>query len=155
MELEPDGEVLRLRPPTRSPEGNVYRFGPIGGLVSSWIEGRDHHRVLIRARPDLALSIAATAGRVELLGMTGGFNVRVAAGAFNATDVRGAFELDVTSSAAKLAGVFDQGASRVRGTMSTLEVTVASRLGRRGHRGVRDGLGTHQRQGREAAELRR
>lgn len=126
LEVEPDGEVLRLRPPTRSPEGNAYRFGSIGGLMAGWLEGLNHRRVVVRARPDLAVSIAGSGSKLAIEGMQGGFTVRLAAGAFRASDVRGPFSLDLESSTAKLSALLDHGISRVRGLMSTVDLSLAS-----------------------------
>jgi hypothetical protein len=124
LEVEQDGEVLHLRPPTRDPDGNVYRFGPIGGLMAGWVAGRENHRAVVRVRPDLALSISASAGRLDLYGMQGGFTVRMAAGKLTAREVRGPFDVDLTSAAAKIAAVVDIGSSTIRGQMSNLDLVL-------------------------------
>jgi len=126
LEVEPDGDVLRLRPARRSPEGNAYRFGTIGGLMAGWLEGLDHRRVVVRARPDLAVSIAGSGSKAVIEGMQGGFTVRLAAGAFRAVDVRGPFSLDLDCSTAKLAVLLDHGLSRVQGQMSTVDLALVS-----------------------------
>jgi hypothetical protein len=118
--------VIEVRRPTRSADGRAYRFGAVGGIMAGWLQ-QDHSRVVVRVHPDVPLSVATTASRLEIDGFQAGLNVRAIASNVRIDDVRGPFALDVQSSSAKVSALLDRGESTVRGAMSGLELRLMRR----------------------------
>lgn len=118
--------VVEVRRSTRTQDGQAYRFGAVGGVMAGWLQNQ-HQRVTVRVHPDVPLSVATTASRLEIVGFQAGLNVRAIASAVRLDDVGGPLALDVQSSSAKVTARLDRGASTVRGSMSSLELRLLPR----------------------------
>lgn len=113
--------VLELRLPTRSTDGEAYRFGAVGGLMAGWLQGR-HLKATVRLPAQVPVSVATNASKVDVTGMTGGLNLRVVASAVRLQHVAGPVALDLQTSSAKGSVLLASGQSQVRGTMSSLDL---------------------------------
>jgi hypothetical protein len=118
----PDG-VVELRLPTRSPDGEAYRFGAVGGLMAGWLQGRSNQlKASLRLPPQVPVSVATNASKVDVTGMTGGLNIRAVASAVRLQHVAGPLALDLQTSSAKGSALLAVGRSEIRGTMSSLDL---------------------------------
>jgi hypothetical protein len=121
--VERSDGVIELRLPTRAPSGDAYRFGTVGGLMAAWLSNRPA-RAVVRIHPEVPVSIATTASKVEVTGMVGGLNLRASASSVKLHRVAGPIALDLQSSSAKGSATLTVGASTIRGSMSSLELAL-------------------------------
>jgi hypothetical protein len=113
--------VVELRLPTRSPDGEAYRFGAVGGLMAGWLQGRQL-KATLRVPAQVPVSVATNASKVDVTGMTGGLNIRAVASAVRLQHVAGPLALDLQTSSAKGTALLAAGRSEIRGTMSSLDL---------------------------------
>lgn len=118
---------LDEQPGGERPRGNGsflggFSFSDLPRTIN-WARSWKDHQLILRVNPELLVELEATGAEVKVNGLVGGLQARVVACSLKAEKLRGALDVEATSSSVKISAV-PTGSGRIYAESSSVRLTL-------------------------------